>query len=74
MTYEENYSQYSDLEELVREVQKDINLAIMLNPTTELGSNDRIKKIIESAEKVLNKNFSDVSDDVLKQINEELKK
>lgn len=66
MTYEEKYRQQQTVESLIKEVKYDISIAKLL------GSSDRIKAIIQTAEKVLNDTFADVTDEVLQAINNEL--
>lgn len=52
MTYEESYMNCNTLEELEREVEKDIKTAMWLNP-------DRINVIKIACEKVANLKFKD---------------
>lgn len=53
MTYEESYMKCKTLEELEKEINSDLTIAIMY------GSTDRIKKIKEIGEKVANLKFKD---------------
>lgn len=68
MTYEEKYREQTTVESLIEEVKSDIMIAKLL------GSADRIRVIKETAERVLNDKFADVSDDVLKAINDNKQK
>lgn len=53
MTYEESYKKCKTLENLRQEVISDLSIAMMYN------SQDRIKIIKESAEKVANEKFKE---------------
>ena len=51
MTYKETYEKYKTLQELEKEVQNDISVAITI------GNLDRVKIIKQTAEEVANRKF-----------------
>ena len=52
MTYEESYMQFDNVDDLLKEIGRDIEVALLINP-------DRIPVIKRMAEKVLNLKFKD---------------
>ena len=55
MTYEESYRTFTDVESLMKEVARDVQIALFFGG----GNQDRIKSIKRACENVVNEKFPD---------------